>query len=123
MSSPSGNDGFDVKHFLFRYCNMQGKHENDDHQLWRLKVDNSLRVVSGFQTVSHMCRAQPDHTYPVVESPPEPTSQISRWPGACKNAYFMALEACGRSQRLELFQNYSYFQALGACEEFVISKL
>ena len=68
---------------------MQGKHENDDHQLWRLKVDNSLRVVSGFQTVSHMCRAQPDHTYPVVESPrnlqakfqdgPEPAKMHILW--------------------------------------------
>ena len=57
LSSPSEIVGFDVKHFLFRYCNMQGKHENDDHQLWRLKVDNSLRVVSGFQTASH---SQPD---------------------------------------------------------------
>jgi len=25
-----------------RYCNMQGKHENDDHQLWRLKADGCL---------------------------------------------------------------------------------
>ena len=56
---------------------------------------------------------------PVVESSLDPASQ--RWLGVCKNAHFMALEACGRSQRLELFQNYSYFQALGACEEFVIS--
>ena len=48
LSSPGGNDGFDVKHFLFRYCNMQGKHENDDHQLWRLKVDNSLRLYHTF---------------------------------------------------------------------------
>ena len=66
LSSPGGNGGFDVKHFLFRYCNMQGKHENDDHQLWRLKVDNSLRVVSGFQTVSHMCRGQPDPILHIV---------------------------------------------------------
>ena len=57
---------------------------------------------------------------PVVESPTplEPACQISRWLGACKTAYFMALGALGRSQRSELFQNY--FEVFGVCEDFVI---
>ena len=42
---------------------------------------------------------------PVLESLPEPASQISRWLGACKNAYFMALGVCGKSQRSKLFEN------------------
>ena len=27
---------------MVRYCNMQGKHKNDEHQLWRLKVSITI---------------------------------------------------------------------------------
>ena len=35
---------------MLRYCNMQGKHKNDEHQLWRLKVSSNFAPHSSFSS-------------------------------------------------------------------------
>ena len=56
---------------------------------------------------------------PACTTPLEPASQTSRWLEACKNAYFGAIGACGKSQRSK-YSKTNYFKAFGACEEFEI---
>ena len=45
---------------MIRYCNMQGKHKNDEHQLWRLKVS----IIILHRLISRQTVVQPTLIHP-----------------------------------------------------------